>query len=88
VFMHLDDAQRRTAMPRLTKLLRPRGAMILSLRHGPVPPGRLMFDVTAAETMALAAEAGLRPTLRLNDQPSQIAGKADVTWTLLAFTRA
>ena len=88
VFMHLDDAQRRNAMPRLAKLLRPRGAMILSLRHGPVPPGRLMFDVSAEETMALAAEAGLRLSLRLDDQPSQIAGKADVTWTLLAFAQA
>jgi hypothetical protein len=87
VFMHLDPAKRRTAMPRLARLLRPRGAMIVSLRHGPVPPGRLMFSVSAEETIALADEAGLRLTLRLNDQPSQIAGKDDVTWTLLAFAR-
>ena len=28
--------------------------MMISLRHGPVPEGRRMFDVTAAETTALA----------------------------------
>jgi protein-L-isoaspartate O-methyltransferase len=88
VWMHLDSAQRRHAMPRLAGLLRPRGTMILSLRHGPVPPGRLMFDVSAEETVQLAADAGLRLTLRLDDQPSQIAGKLDVRWTLLAFTHS
>jgi protein-L-isoaspartate O-methyltransferase len=87
VFMHLDTAQRRHAMPRLAGLLRPRGALILSLMHGPVPPGRLMFDVSAEETASLARAAGLALTLRLDDQPSQIAGKSDVTWTLLAFTQ-
>ena len=87
VFMHLDAAQRRHAMPRLANLLRPRGALILSLRHGPVPRGRLMFEVSAEETTTLADPSGLRLTLRLDDQPSQIAGKSDVTWTLLAFAR-
>jgi len=86
VFMHLDATQRRYAMPRLAGLLRPRGALIMSLRHGPVPRGRLMFDVSAEATVALAGESGLRLTLQLNDQPSQIVGKSDVTWTLLAFT--
>jgi protein-L-isoaspartate O-methyltransferase len=87
VWMHLDAAQRRHAMPGLAYLLRPQGVMILSLRHGPVPAGRLMFDVTADETIALAGNEGLRPLLRLDDQPSHLAGKSDVTWTLLAFAK-
>jgi hypothetical protein len=44
-----------------------------------------MFAVSTEETTALASDAGLTLTLRLDDQPSQIAGKSDVTWTLLAF---
>jgi len=87
VWMHLDAAQRRHAMPRLACLLRPQGVMILSLRHGPVPVGRLMYEVSADETAALAGNEGLRPRLRLEDQPSQLAGKSDVTWTLLAFAK-
>jgi predicted O-methyltransferase YrrM len=87
VWMHLDAAQRRQAMPRIANLMRPNGVMIMSLRHGPVPAGRLMFDVRADETVALAGHAGLRLTLRLDEQPSQLAGKSDVTWTLLAFAR-
>ena len=87
VWMHLDPAQRRVAMPRISCLLRQQGVMILSLRHGPVPAGRLMFDVSADETIALAGNEGLRPLLRLDNQPSQLAGKSDVTWTLLAFAK-
>ena len=59
VFMHLDADQRRHAMPRLCRLLRPGGTMALSLRHGPVPAGRRMFDVSAGETIALAGEHGM-----------------------------
>ena len=37
VWMHLDPAERRAAMPRVARLLRPGGRLVLSLRHGPVP---------------------------------------------------
>jgi hypothetical protein len=47
VWMHLDKQQRQHAMPRVTGLLRSGGVMILTLRHGPVPPGTRMFDVSA-----------------------------------------
>ena len=87
VWMHLDLARRRHAMPTVAGLLRQSGVMILSLRHGPVPPGRVMFDVCADETIALAGDEGLRPVLRLDNQPSRLAGKSDVTWTLLAFAK-
>jgi hypothetical protein len=87
VWMHLGPAQRRHAMPKVASLLRRNSVMILSLRHGPVPPGRVMFDVSADETIALAGNEGLRPLLHLDNQPSQIAGKSDVSWTLLAFAK-
>ena len=51
-------------MPRVAKLLRAEGVLALSLRHGPVPPGRRMFEVTADETIGLAQTEGLRLLLR------------------------
>ena len=53
VLMHLDEPQRRRAMPRVASLVRPGGAMIMSLRHGLVPRGRRMFAVSAEETIGL-----------------------------------
>ncbi|WDR04084.1 class I SAM-dependent methyltransferase [Devosia algicola] len=87
VWMHLDLAERQTAMPVIARLLKPAATLILSLRHGPVPSGRRMFDVTATETIALAATCGMTPTLCLLDQASNF-GKPDVTWTKLALTLA
>ena len=60
VWMHLDESQRAEAMPAVASLVRPGGVLILSLRHGPMPAGRRMFEVSAEETIALAAREGLR----------------------------
>ena len=54
VWMHLDEEERRAAMPAVASLVRPGGTALMSLRHGPVPRGRRMFDVTAEETVRLA----------------------------------
>ena len=54
VWMHLDEAQRQRAMPNVSALVREGGIVIMSLRHGPVPSGRRMFEVSAEETVALA----------------------------------
>ncbi|QCK86265.1 class I SAM-dependent methyltransferase [Phreatobacter aquaticus] len=59
VLMHLDEGDRQTAMAVLAGLLKPGGRLILSLRHGPVPPGRQMFDVPADEVTAVGRRHGL-----------------------------
>lgn len=89
VWMHLDEAERRTGMPRLAALLAPGGIVVMSLRHGPVPPGRRMFEVTGAETIELARHAGLHPVLDMRTESIQAANRAaGVTWTRLAFRQS
>jgi SAM-dependent methyltransferase len=86
VWMHLDDEQRRAAMPSVAGLVRLGGVLTMTLRYGPVPPGRRMFVVTADETIALAAGAGLTLDLRVDKQPGGF-GRTDVSWTKLAFAK-
>ena len=86
VWMHLDELQRRRAMPRVAGLVRAGGLMILSLRHGPVPSGRRMFEVTADETIGLAQEQGLRVILKYDHQDA-LLGRPGVTWTRLTFSK-
>uniref|UniRef100_UPI003216B119 class I SAM-dependent methyltransferase n=1 Tax=uncultured Arthrobacter sp. TaxID=114050 RepID=UPI003216B119 len=83
VWMHLDQAQRERAMARVAPLVRPGGLIALSLRHGPVPAGRRMFDVTAAETRALARRHGLETILE--SQGVSLLGGPAVWWDRLAF---
>ena len=89
VWMHLDEAQRRQAMPTLASLLRPGGVMIMKIRHGPVPPGRRMFEIPADETIRLAEMHDLQPVLNLHTESSQAGNRvAGITWTTLAFVKA
>ena len=88
VWMHLDEGQRRRAMPNLASLVRGGGMMIMKIRHGPVPPGRRMFEVSAEETIALAGNEGLRPVLNVRSESSQEKNRAaGVSWINLAFVR-
>jgi hypothetical protein len=87
VWMHLDAEQRQRAMPRVAFLLRSAGVMVLSLRYGPVPPARRMFNVSADETIQLASMEGLRLELRLDNQPA-VQQTEGVSWTRLAFSKA
>jgi len=89
VWMHLDESERRAGMLTLASLLAPEGVIVLSLRHGPVPVGRRMFQVSGDETIALAAPHGLKPVLNVRTDSIQALNRAaGVTWTHLAFRRS
>lgn len=85
VWMHLDVDERRQSMVRIAAMLRDGGVMVLSLRHGPIPPGRVMFDVTPAETVGLAAANGLQK-LYAGTRPGRF-DQPGVWWDRLAFCR-
>jgi SAM-dependent methyltransferase len=85
VWMHLDEGQRQLAMPNVSTLVRNGGIVIMSLRHGPIPPGRRMFEVTAEETIALAQHSNLLCTLSREAESS--LRQPGVSWTRLAFRK-
>lgn len=87
VWMHLNEAERRQAMPHLVSLLAPKGVLLMSLRHGPLPAQRRMFDVAPEEAVSLAEGCGLR-CLAVNANVPSVQGfnrNAGVTWSVLAF---
>ena len=86
VWMHLDKPQRPRAIPNVAALVREGGVMIMTLRHGPVPPGRRMFEVSAEETMGLAAPFGLGCVLNRPAEPS--LRQPGISWTRLALRKA
>ncbi|KUZ11683.1 SAM-dependent methyltransferase [Burkholderia diffusa] len=88
VWMHLDERERRRAMPNVSALLCDGAVLVMSLRHGPVPAGRRMFDVSAAETMQLANANGLRTVMNVQTESSQRGNRRmGVTWSRLAFAK-
>jgi hypothetical protein len=88
VWMHLDASERTAAMPIVASLLAPAGILCMSLRHGPVPEGRVMFEVTPEEVIAAARASGLQPVANVaTASVSKVNREAGVTWTQLAFVR-
>jgi 2-polyprenyl-3-methyl-5-hydroxy-6-metoxy-1,4-benzoquinol methylase len=86
VWMHLTEEERTTGMERVATLLAPGARLFMSLRHGPIPDGRRMFDVTGEETIALAAPYGLRPVSHVRRNSIMAENKArGVEWTALVF---
>ncbi|MCC0580448.1 class I SAM-dependent methyltransferase [Streptomyces californicus] len=83
VWMHLNEAERRGSMARTASLLAPEGRFFLTLRHGPVPEGRRMFDVSAAETVFLGRSYGLRVVHR--SERDDLHGREGVRWTRLVL---
>ncbi|NDZ81070.1 class I SAM-dependent methyltransferase [Streptomyces sp. SID10853] len=83
VWMHLNAEERGHAMARIAALLMPGGRFFVNLRHGPVPEGRHMFDVSAAETAELGAAHGLRTVL--SSERSDLHGRDGVRWSTLVL---
>ncbi len=88
VWMHLDTGEQKTGISRLAALAHSGSRVSLSLRHGPVPEGRRMFDVTADETIDLAAPHGFRPIFNRHMGSLQADNRASgVTWTRLVLEK-
>ncbi len=86
VWMHLDELERRKAMPILASLVRYGGALIMSLRHGPIPSNRRMFDVSADETISLALNERLSLVRQIQGESVQNINKRNcITWSRLVF---
>ncbi len=85
VWMHLDAAERAAGMPALASLMAEGGQAVMSLRHGPVPAQRRMFDVSADETIALAAAHGL--ACHYKGTRADVQGRDGVSWSVVALQR-
>ncbi|MFI1172057.1 class I SAM-dependent methyltransferase [Streptomyces melanogenes] len=85
VWMHLDATERARGMRAVATLLAPGGILAMTVRSGPVPPGRRMFDVPEAETVALAKAAGLR--VAHEGGRVDLHGRPGVRWSELVFIR-
>ncbi|MFD2265289.1 class I SAM-dependent methyltransferase [Lacibacterium aquatile] len=86
VWMHLTREERVAAMPRLAELLAPGGILAMTVRHGPVPEGRRMFEIADSEVLADAIGLGLT-TVQHNDRRADTQARPGVFWSRFIFRR-
>lgn len=88
VWMHLTEAERIAGMAVIAGLLAPGGRIAMSLRHGVVPTGRRMFDVSGEETITLATQNGLTNLYNQRAESIQAENRAQhIEWTKLVFEK-
>lgn len=87
ILHHLDETERLAAMVRLTALLKQGGVLALSLRQGPAGVGTHVFPTSGRRTIECANARGLTTLVHLQNQPSLMSFKKEVSWTRLAFAK-
>ena len=87
VWHHLNEAERTQAMERFASLMNSGGICALSLRNGPAGMGSHVYPTDASHTVKQAKKYGLECIFILEDQPSILSNKDDVTWARLVFKK-
>jgi len=87
VWHHLTSKEQKAALQRISHLLAPNGIFALTLRNGPAGAGVHVFPTDGKETITDASQYGLTTLLFLENQPSLMKNKEQVTWTKLVFQK-
>ncbi len=85
-FMHLPEEHQADGFKTIAALMKPGAYAAMSLRHGPVPEGRAMYDVSPDHAAKLAAATRL--TLVRHEEKSDRVGRPGVTWSMMVFEKA
>lgn len=87
VWHHLNPDEQQCAVIKISKLLSDSGIFALSLRNGPAGAGSCIFPTHSGNTVQQAEQTGLKTLLFLENQPSLMKGKENVTWSRLVFQK-
>ncbi len=85
-FMHLPPKTQQRGFETLSLLCNPGGVVAMSLRHGPVPEGRSMYEIPDEAAMVMAANAGLKTCV--SESGSGRKQQTGVTWSSFVFRKA
>ncbi|TGL62917.1 class I SAM-dependent methyltransferase [Leptospira sarikeiensis] len=88
VWHHLNGKEQSISIGRISELLKPNGIFALSLRNGPAGVGTQVFSTDSNRTVELASKFGLLNLLLLENQPSLMKNKKEVTWSRLVFQKS
>jgi len=83
VWMHLQPDEREMMMRNIALLAKQRALVYISLRHGPAPLDRPMFENSAAEIKELGRRHGAQLQVVGTDRDRQ--GRAGVKWEYVAL---
>ncbi|WP_125226294.1 hypothetical protein [Leptospira neocaledonica] len=75
------------SLPSLAKLSKLIGIFAFSFLNGPAGRGTYVFPTDGKRSIDQASKLGLKNLLIIENQPSLMKNKEDVTWTRLVFRK-
>ena len=84
-FMHLPPEAQAPAFQSLNDLAAERGVIAMSLRHGPVPEGRTMFEISPDAARDMAVKVGWEVVL--HEERGDPTNRPGVSWSNLVFRK-
>ncbi|MDK1286139.1 class I SAM-dependent methyltransferase [Pseudoalteromonas umbrosa] len=87
VWHHLNYKERKQCINRLYELLAPNGICAFSLRNGPAGLGTHVYPTNNEELSSMALENGLEVVFQVENQPSKMPNKRDVSWSRVALRK-
>lgn len=82
VWMHLDADERKKTIEFMDGMARRRAMAYITLRHGPSPEDRPMFETSVEEVQDMVAE--VKGEVRVLPTVEDKLGRSDVTWDYVA----
>ncbi len=84
-FMHLSPDHQQSGMTTLGSLTARGGHLCMTLRHGPVPEGRTMYEISDETALAIADTAGFACLVQERGQGLKTV--PGVTWSSFVFEK-
>jgi SAM-dependent methyltransferase len=83
VWMHIPPGERERAFRKVANLLKPGGALVITLRHGPSPDERVMYPQNSLELRHLANRFALEVVLDTHSEDH--LGRSEVSWSTVVL---
>lgn len=87
VWHHLDNFERDRGVNRISALVAIGGCCAISLRNGPAGMGTRVFPTSLNATIEQFQKNGFSCIFKVQNKPSVIANKKDVTWSRAVFKK-
>ncbi len=87
VWHHLDETERTKAANRLSTLISKHGKCAISLRNGPPGLGTKVYPTDPDKTVTLFMNHGFSCLFKIQNQPSILANKEQVSWARVVFEK-
>lgn len=87
VWHHLSIEERRLCILRLASIMSVGGVCAISLRNGPAGAGTHIFSTCIEELVDYANEYAFEVILQIENQPSKMQNKPNVTWSRVALKK-